>query len=105
MATRSRARYVAPIALVASIAVTYLVVHDSLKSKHTTTTHHQVVLPTHPRHTTKPAHKATVYVVKSGDSLSGISAKTGVSVATLEALNPGVDPNALQTGQKLTLRK
>jgi LysM repeat protein len=105
MATRSRARYVAPIALVASIAVTYLVVHDSLKSKHTSTTQHRVVLPTHPAHTKKPAHKATVYVVKSGDSLSGISAKTGVPVATIESLNPGVDPNALQTGQRLTLRK
>ncbi len=46
-----------------------------------------------------------MYVVKSGDSLSAISAKTGVAVATLESLNPGVDPNALQTGQRLTLRK
>jgi LysM repeat protein len=44
-------------------------------------------------------------VVKPGDSLSAISVKTHVSVATLEALNPGIDPNALQTGQRLTLRK
>ena len=105
MATRSRARYVAPIALVASIAVTYLVVHDSLKSTHKSTTSHQVVLPTGPAHPKKRVHHATVYVVKSGDSLSGISAKTGVSVATIELLNPGVDPNALQSGQRLTLRK
>src|ERR1700759_3055331 len=105
MAARSRARFLAPIALVASIAVTYLVVHDSLKSKHTTTTQSHVVLPTRPKHAKKPVHRTSVYVVKSGDSLSGISAKTGVSVATLESLNPGVDPNALQTGQRLTLRK
>jgi LysM repeat protein len=106
MAARSRARYLAPIALVASIAVTYLVVHDSLKSKHASTTSHSVVLPA--RTTTggkKPAHRSGVYVVKSGDSLSVISARTGVPVATLESLNPGIDPNALQTGQRLTLRK
>jgi LysM repeat protein len=98
-------RYLAPIALVASIAVTYLVVHDSLKSKHSSTTSHSVVLPTRTTRAKKPAHRSNVYVVKSGDSLSAISARTGVPVATLESLNPGIDPNALQTGQRLTLRK
>jgi lysozyme len=105
MAARSRARYLAPIALVVSISVTYLVVHDSLKSKHSTTTQHRVVLPTSTARPKKSTHRSNVYIVKSGDSLSAISARTGVPVATLESLNPGVDPNALQTGQRLTLRK
>lgn len=43
------------------------------------------------------------YVVKPGDSLSAIAARTGVSLASLEALNPGVDPRALHTGQHLKL--
>jgi LysM repeat protein len=104
MVARNRARYLAPIALVAAIAVTYVVVHGSLKTTHTKTGS-RVVLPTRSVRTKTTSKPASVYVVKSGDSLSTISAKTGISVATLESLNPGIDPNALQTGQKLTLRK
>jgi LysM repeat protein len=104
MVARSRARYLAPIALVAAVTVTYLVVHGSLNKTHTQT-HSSVVLPTRPARTATTKKAPTVYVVKPGDSLSTISVKTHVSVATIEALNPGIDPNALQTGQRLTLRK
>jgi len=103
MATRSRARYLAPIALAATITATYFVVHAGLDRK-TSTTRTQVVLP---RQTTK--HKrvtqASSYTVRAGDTLSQISVKTGVSVPTLETLNPGINPNALQTGQRLKLRR
>ena len=105
MVARNLGRYLAPIALVATLAATYLVVHGSLNSKHSTTSAQQHVLPTTRTAHTRTAKPPTVYVVKSGDSLSAISAKTGISVATLEALNPSVDPNALQTGQRLTLHK
>jgi LysM repeat protein len=104
MVARNRARYLAPIALVAAITVTYLVVHGSINKTHSRT-RSSVVLPTRTARTRTTTKHPTVYVVKSGDSLSTISVKTGVSVATLEALNPGIDPNALQTGQRLTLRK
>jgi LysM repeat protein len=43
--------------------------------------------------------------VHGGDSLSGIAVKTGIPLATLEALNPSVPPNALQNGQRLRLRR
>jgi len=52
--------------------------------------------------TTTPA--PTFYVVKPGDSLSTIAARTGVAVGQLEALNPNVDPNVLHAGQRLRLR-
>jgi LysM repeat protein len=104
MVARNSARYLAPIALVAAITVTYLVVHGSLNTAHSKT-QPRVVLPTRPTSTTTKHRAPTVYVVKPGDSLSVISVKTHVPVATLEALNPGIDPNALQTGQRLTLRK
>jgi LysM repeat protein len=45
------------------------------------------------------------YTVKAGDTLGAIAEKTGVSVATLEDLNPGLDPTALVAGQKLKLRE
>jgi LysM repeat protein len=52
--------------------------------------------------TTLTTTKAT-YTVKPGDTLEGISAKTGVSVDELRAMNPDVDPQALVSGSKLTL--
>jgi LysM repeat protein len=52
----------------------------------------------------KTGATSTSYTVKPGDTLSGIAAKTGVPLATLESLNPGINPSALQTGQHLKLR-
>lgn len=57
--------------------------------------------------TSTPARNVTVkrtYVVRSGDTLSSISLDTGVSVATLQELNPDLDVQALQPGQRLKLR-
>lgn len=44
------------------------------------------------------------YVVEEGDTLSTIAAKFDVSVERLERLNRDVDPQALTTGQDLTIR-
>lgn len=44
------------------------------------------------------------YEVRSGDTLTAISEKTGVPTTTIEELNPGIDPQALIEGQKLKLR-
>lgn len=44
------------------------------------------------------------YRVKPGDSFAAISQKTGVGVDKLSQLNPGIDPRALQPGQKLKLK-
>jgi LysM repeat protein len=106
MVPRNRARYLAPIALAATITATYLVVHAALSDKHATA---QSQVVRHTGTTAAPAHKpashAASYVIKSGDTLSSISARTGVSLPTLEALNPNVNPGALQTGQRLRLRR
>lgn len=50
----------------------------------------------------KPAPKS--YVVQNGDTLTSIAHRTGVSVARIQALNPGVDPQILVSGEKLKLR-
>ena len=44
------------------------------------------------------------YTVRTGDTLGGISEKTGVDVEKLQELNPDLDPQALVSGQKLKLR-
>ncbi len=48
---------------------------------------------------------ATFYTVQPGDNLTTIATKTGVPVLTLEQLNQSLDPNSLQTGQRLRLRQ
>ena len=45
------------------------------------------------------------YIVQSGDTLSAISLATGVPVERLQALNPDLDVQALQPGQRLKLRR
>src|SRR5437879_4692212 len=53
---------------------------------------------------TKPAAaKSRSYTVQAGDTLSGIAAKTGLSLTRIEQLNPALDSQALQTGQKVKL--
>jgi LysM repeat protein len=44
------------------------------------------------------------YVVQSGDTLTSIAHDTGVPVARILRLNPGIDPQILIAGEKLKLR-
>lgn len=44
------------------------------------------------------------YVVQPGDTLSSIAHETGVPIARLQRLNPGLDPQILLAGDKLKLR-
>jgi LysM repeat protein len=44
------------------------------------------------------------YEVKSGDTLISIAHRNGVTVARIEALNPGVDPQILIAGETLKLK-
>jgi LysM repeat protein len=45
-----------------------------------------------------------VYVIENGDTLTAIAHETGVPVATIQRLNPEVDPQILISGEKLKLR-
>jgi LysM repeat protein len=105
MVARNRARYLAPIALAASIAGTYFVVHAGLTTtSHVTSQSHAHRAGGHNASRRKFA-RAKFYVVQPGDSLTSIAAKTGIAITTLESLNPNLDPNNLQTAQRLRLRR
>ncbi len=104
MVRRSRGRFLAPIALAATITGTYLVVHNGLTHKSSTTRSHVSSRPTTPKH--GKFARAKFYVVKHGDTLSSISQKTGVSIQTLQSLNHSlIDPNSLHIAQRLRLRR
>ena len=108
MAARNPARYLAPVALAATIAGGYLIVHHNISENSHTSTTTSSSISSHSRHHRDKSHaryaKARFYTVKSGETLTAIAQITGVPLATLEALNPRINPNALQTGQRLRLR-
>jgi LysM repeat protein len=51
-----------------------------------------------------PTHTPKSYVVENGDTLTSIAHKTGVPVATILELNPGIDPQILISGERLKLK-
>ncbi len=101
MTARNTGRYLAPLALEAVIVATALVVRAGIGSGHPA---RAVTTTTGFVSTRRVISRKRFYVVRAGDSLSSIAVKTGVTVGELEALNPSVDPNALQTGSRLRLR-
>jgi LysM repeat protein len=50
------------------------------------------------------AHTPKSYEVQSGDTLTSIAHKTGVPVARILRLNPGIDPQILISGEELKLK-
>ncbi len=101
MVAKHPGRYLAPVAIIAVAVAVVLIVRARLDTHHPAATPRTHQLPA----SRDVARRKRFYVVKSGDSLSTISVKTHVPIATLKALNPSVDPNALRTGQRLRLRR
>ena len=103
MAGRSPARFLAPLALLAVAFALYSIVGGGGGGDEEPATTQQ------PRATaTATAKKETkrkrkVYVVKPGDTPSGIAEKTGVSLEQLEKANPDLDPQLLAPGQRIRI--
>ncbi len=101
MVGRKLVRLLAPVVLVATAIGTYLIVAQHVHTSASGVAHHRVGGP----RATGPYAHASFYTVQPGESLTSISEKTGLPINTLEALNPLLDPNSLQTGQRLRLRR
>jgi LysM repeat protein len=104
---RSPARFLAPVFLVAVIAGTYIVVHNGINqiNRRTSSSTTTATRPAHLTRTQRKYVKQKFYTVQPGDTLSQIASKTGVSLDTLEALNRHMNPNSLQLGQRIRLRR
>src|SRR5262249_46929711 len=89
-------RFFGPAALAALVAAVVLVVSNPPQT-----------IGNHDK-SAKSAHKKTrklrpYWIVRQGDTLANISAKTGLSLAHLEAYNPTVDPQSIMPGERLLL--
>jgi LysM repeat protein len=106
--SRSPSRLLAPLAIIAFLVAFVVVLSNSGLSHNgggsaATSATTSTTPTTTSRSKSRFAHRRT-YTVRAGDTLGAIAIKTGVSVSTLEDLNPGLDPTGLVAGQKIKLR-
>ncbi len=112
MARRSPSRWLAPVAIVAVGAAAYGILKSasepggggSAKSTRPASQRTSGKSSSGEGTTTTTVTVRKTYIVRSGDTLSSIALDTGVPVGTLQSLNPDVDVQALQPGQRLKLR-
>jgi LysM repeat protein len=98
-------RWAAPVAFLAAITIGALVVRAGFehgKQHRASTPTTTVTSKKHGHHPKQPALRT--YTVQTGDTLSVIASKTGTTVAILLKLNPHIDPQALQVGQKIRVQ-
>ena len=113
MTHRSPARYLAPLALVGFAVALLIVVSGSSPNDEVPVTPSRTVQQAsgndgaqrNAAAKKKPKKSATrTYIVKAGDTPSGIAEKTGVPLETIEQLNPDLDPQGLNVGDEIKLR-
>ena len=115
MAARSPARFLAPLALLGFVLALLLIVShsssDGGSSGNQAKSTQEQPTPTSASDdggdssSGGKAKGPRFYRVKVGDTPSAIAEKTGVSLATIEQLNPSLDPQALSPGERIKLRK
>ena len=105
MARRSPARLLAPLALVGFVIALLVVINgasdDGSSDKKATPAASATATPSRKQKARKQRRR---YVVKAGDTPSGIAEKTGVPLSQIIELNPKLDDQTLTVGDKIKLR-
>ena len=96
-------------ALITCAVAVYAVVDNTLLKDDSASSNGSTQQTTSTKSTSKKGTKARkrrrAYVVKSGDTLSAISIKTGVSMLTIKRLNPKIQADTLHAGQRVRLSR
>ena len=103
MAGRSPARFLAPLALVAIVVALFMILGGGDKGGDQPANKSEPAATATATPTSANKRKRKVYVVKPGDTPSGIAEKTGVSLEQLEKANPDLDPQLLAPGQRIRI--
>jgi len=102
-------RYLAPAAFLLAVTVAVILIRSGLESGGSAPPTTTVSAPP-PGTTTTAATKTTTapakayVVVRAGDTFGVIAARAGVSVATIEQLNPNVKSTSLFIGEKIRVK-
>jgi LysM repeat protein len=99
--TSAATRIAAALALIGAVIVIVVVVSAAMNSSDSNGSHHS---QPHAKKQKRHRPTAKTYTVENGDTLTAIAHETGVPVATIIELNPGVDPQILRAGQTLKLK-
>jgi len=100
--TSAAARIAAVLALIGAVIVIVIVASTALNGSDSGSHHHKH--QSAQKEKTKHRTTAKSYTVETGDTLTAIAHKTGVPLAEIMALNPGVDPQILTAGEVLKLK-
>jgi LysM repeat protein len=107
---RELTRFGAPIAFLAAVTIAVLLIKSALNGSSSTTTLVATTRPTHTvthRQRTVSTAKSTTggavryYMIQPGDTLGSVAVHENTTVDQLLRLNPGIDPHALRSGQRI----
>jgi LysM repeat protein len=100
-------RLLAPLAFFVAATILILLVNNAIESDSTATPQSTGTTPsvstseTGTGTVTTPSGKRRFYRIKVGDTLETVANKRDTSVEALIELNPNIDPNNLQPGQRI----
>jgi LysM repeat protein len=99
--TNAAARIAAVVALIGAVILIVIAVSVAINAGDSDGRHHP---KHHAQKEKRHQSKAKTYTVENGDTLTAIAHKTGVPLSEIMALNPGVDPQILSSGEVLKLK-
>lgn len=101
-------RYGAPAAFLAAVTIAVLLVRAGLESGSstgtTTATTRAASTPATATTTTAPTRRRRYYRLRQGETMSDVAIRFDTTVEQLLALNPGIEPTALEVGQRIRVR-
>jgi LysM repeat protein len=106
-------RYVAPAAFLLAVTIAVVLIRSGLESggghsttppPHSATTVAATTTTTQALTTTAKTVTKKFWTVKAGDTFGVIATSAGVSVATIQALNPTVSSTSLFIGEKIRIK-
>jgi LysM repeat protein len=107
---RELTRFGAPVAFLAAVTIAVLLVKSALNGNasepttvavtarvtHASTRHHRTATTA-----TTASTVARYYTIQPGDTLGSVAVRERTTIDELLRLNPGIDPHALHSGQRI----